>query len=266
MSPLVSAFSSETRGLALRDLVKGFSGPAGVVQVLDGLTLQVREGEVVTIYGPNGSGKTTLFNALAGFDPCDAGQVLLGGAALPSNEVAYLFQDYQGSLFPWLDLIDNVTFPMKVAGGARSRREAIGIMSLRKFGLDRFAKSYPYQLSGGMQQRLGLARTLLSQRRVVLLDEPFTALDQVAFDEVLATMSEPGQMSSQFVLCITHDLDAGILFSDRIVVLGPRPGRVIDDVAVPLLRPRRRAMLLEPAFAEVRARVLKSSVTWNSRT
>lgn len=254
------------RGLRARGLSKSFHSAQGRFEVLSGIDITVAPGEIAAVYGPNGAGKTTLFSIIAGLTTHDAGSVELDRKPLVDRDVAYLFQDYQSSLFPWLDLIDNVTFAEKMAGVPRAARREAGLRSLVQFGLQEFATSFPYQLSGGMKQKLCFARTLLSGRRVALLDEPFSALDRKAFNHVLAAVEQLPASSRPVILLITHDLDAALLFSDKLLVLSARPARVLKEIVVPLARPRDPAMILSSEFTRVREEVLESALSWLSAT
>ncbi len=226
------------------------------VQVLDGFDLEVREGETLCILGPSGCGKTTLLRALHGLLPLDAGRVTVGGEAVtrPRRDVAMVFQHF--GLFPWKTVERNVAYGVELAGlpEAECRRRVSRYIEM--VGLQGFERAYPYQLSGGMQQRVGLARALAMEPRVLLMDEPFGALDaqtrEVLQDELLRIWERDVARTMVF---ITHSIEEAIAVGDRVVVLSPRPARIRDVVEVPIPRPRTvEAVIEHPSFVELRER------------
>jgi NitT/TauT family transport system ATP-binding protein len=241
--------------------VKRFSN--GVV-VFDGLNLEVVEGETLCILGPSGCGKTTLLRAMHGLLPLDGGGVVISGQAVtrPRRDVAMVFQHF--GLFPWKTVVANVGYGLELAGVAeRDRRDRVG-RYIEMVGLKGFEKSFPYQLSGGMQQRVGLARALAMQPRVLLMDEPFGALDaqtrETLQDELLRIWERTGAPTMVF---ITHSIEEAIALGDRVAIMSPRPARIREIVKIDIPRPRTVQKTIEhPSFVDLRElcwRQLRSS-------
>ncbi|KQV41306.1 ABC transporter [Rhizobium sp. Root1204] len=223
--------------------------------ILENLSLGLDEGEIVCVVGPSGSGKTTLLRLLGGLLKPSAGKVLLGGAEMrkPRQDVAIVFQDYSKALLPWRDAAYNVALAMEAMGTPRSERPAKIRKLLEMMGLGDHASKFPNQMSGGMQQRLQIARCLAQEPKVLLMDEPFGALDamtrQALQDEVLAISKQMGTT----VFFVTHDLEEAIYLGDRIVGLLPNPGRVGEIFQVNLPRPRNQLSTREdPEFLRLR--------------
>ncbi len=242
-----------TAPLELIGVGKAFRAADGsVLDALENVTLTVAPGELVALIGPSGCGKSTLLRLVAGLDRPTRGRLRLGDDPIdgPSADRGLMFQD--PSLFPWLTVRRNVRSGLLAKGADRAHRAEVGPF-LRLVGLEAFAEAYPHQLSGGMAQRAALARALINQPRVLLLDEPLGALDQFTRmrmqDEVVRLWADRGTT----LLLVTHDIDEAIYMSDRIALMTPRPGRIerILDVALP--RPRRRD---DPAFLALRAEIL----------
>ncbi|HIP96116.1 MAG TPA: ABC transporter ATP-binding protein [Anaerolineae bacterium] len=236
--------------LKLEGVSKTYPGRDGAVQALEDINLEVAEGELVCVVGQSGCGKSTLLQIVAGLEPPTTGRVYAGGRPVtgPDCRRGMVFQGF--SLFPWLDVAGNVAFGLKVRGVEdwQERVERI----LRLVGLDSFRRARPQHLSGGMAQRVALARTLVNEPQVLLLDEPFGALDaftRMAMQDELVRIWQEAQLTTLFV---THDIDEAIYLGDRVVVLTPRPGRVKRVLDVPLPRPRDRA---HPDFFYVRRQV-----------
>ena len=225
--------------------------------VLDGLDLAVGDGETVCILGPSGCGKTTLLRALHGLLPLDGGRVLVGGEEVrrPRRDVAMVFQHF--GLFPWKSVAANVAYGLELAGmGEQERRERVA-RYIEMVGLTGFERSYPYQLSGGMQQRVGLARALAMEPRVLLMDEPFGALDaqtrETLQDELLRIWERAG--TAKTMVFITHSIEEAIALGDRVVVLSPRPATIREVIPVDIPRPRTVEKVIEHAsFVELRER------------
>ena len=227
----------------------------GAVEVLKGIDLSMRRGEFVCVVGPSGSGKTTLLRLLAGLQSATAGKVTHQGKPLngPARGVAIVFQDYAHALLPWRDASGNVSLALEAAGMPRAQRPArIGEL-LAMVGLGNHGDLFPAQMSGGMQQRLQIARCLAQEPSVLLMDEPFGALDamtrQKLQDEILRIVDDSG-VTAFFV---THDLEEAIYLGDRIVALEPNPGRIGAIFEVPLPRPRHQLNTREaPEFLRLR--------------
>ncbi len=217
-------------------LAKRYQSAAGPVDAIAGLDLDVREGEFLTVVGPSGCGKSTLLRILAGLETATGGavEVLDRRRRLPA---AVVFQGV--SLFPWLRVEDNVAYPLWVAGSGRRRRKEAARAALERVGLGRFARAYPNQLSEGMRQRVAIARALVADADVLLMDEPFSALDEptrlLLQEDLQAILGKSGQT----VIFVTHSIDEAVLLGDRVAVITARPARVRALYDVPFPRPRR---------------------------
>ncbi|WP_277371143.1 ABC transporter ATP-binding protein [Rhodococcus rhodochrous] len=204
--------------------------------VIDGIDCSVEPGEFVSLIGPSGCGKSTLFSIVAGLEQPDTGEALVGDSPAAPGQVALMPQ--KDLLFPWRTVLDNCTLGLEVQGVQRSDARARARELLPTFGLAGFEDAAPHQLSGGMRQRASLARTVLQGRHVLLLDEPFGALDSLTRTEMQLWLQQVWQQHRWTVLMVTHDVREAVLLSDRVVVLGPRPTRVQHEVRVHLPRPR----------------------------
>ncbi|MPZ69161.1 MAG: ATP-binding cassette domain-containing protein [Actinobacteria bacterium] len=224
--------------LSLADITKTFRYRGEWYPTVADTSLSARDGEVVSLVGPSGCGKSTLLNMIAGLVVPDTGHIACGGDVVrgPNTRVGYLTQD--DALLPWRTVRSNVALPLEIRGLPRSERRARAMDILGQVGLGGFERHYPAQLSGGMRKRVSLARTLVSDVRTLLLDEPFGALDaqtRVLSQRLLTSLVERMQLT---VVLVTHDLDEAITLSDRVVVLSRRPARILDVVSIPLARPR----------------------------
>jgi NitT/TauT family transport system ATP-binding protein len=226
--------------IVVEGVVKIYSTVAGEsVLALDNVDLTVRDGEFVCLVGPSGCGKTTLLRLLAGLDTADAGTSSLSGRTLhgPSPEVGVVFQ--QSNLLPWFTVMQNVMLPLRVGGGSRDAGRAAEIRKLLVIaGLEGFENKYPYELSGGMQQRAAIVRALARDPKLLLMDEPFGALDALTRERMNAELQRIWMASGKTVVLITHSIDEAIFLGDRVVVMSPRPGRIVRELAVDLPRPR----------------------------
>lgn len=218
------------------------------LEVLDGVSLQLATGELVTILGPSGCGKSTIFSILTGATAPISGRVLIDNAPLGPGTERFAVMPQSDALLPWRRVLDNVTLGLEIQGvSRREARERVQPL-LATFGLEQFARAYPFQLSGGMRQRAALLRTVVQDRSVLLLDEPFGALDALTRTDMQAWLESVWDTFRWSVLLITHDIREAVFLSDRIYVLSPRPGRVVAEVAVALPRPRRIEHLSSPEF------------------
>jgi NitT/TauT family transport system ATP-binding protein len=232
----------------VRNVGVQFGVKGATVQAVKDVSLNVQPSEFVSLIGPSGCGKSTILSIVAGFLNPSSGEALLDGVPIikPGSERGVVFQQY--SLFPWLSVRDNVEFGLRMAGVAKSTREQSARTLLGLAGLLAFENHYPDQLSGGMKQRIGIVRALATSPQVLLMDEPFGALDtqtRVVMQEILTNMWQQFRIS---VLFITHDIDEAIFLSDRIYVMTARPGRIKAEITVPLPRPRTAAMIETPEF------------------
>ena len=239
----------------VQHLGRVFEGRASTVTALQDINFNVRRREFICVIGQSGCGKSTLIRILAGLDQPTSGQILLDGKEVhgPGPDRGMVFQGY--TLFPWLTVKRNVMFGLLAKGESQHRAEADARMWLNMVGLSQFAEAYPHQLSGGMKQRVAIARALANQPRILLMDEPFGALDAQTRCQMQSYLLQIWAAVDITVLFITHDLDEAIYLADRIIVLGARPGHIREIINVPLLHPRTRDTLLDPYFLATKARV-----------
>jgi ABC-type nitrate/sulfonate/bicarbonate transport system ATPase subunit len=244
--------------VALEQVTSRYDEGKRRLTALEDLTLSVMPAEFVSIVGPSGSGKSTLLDIVAGLLKPDVGQVLMSGEPTTApgrlGQAAYMRQ--RDLLVPWRTTLGNAALGLEATGMSRRAAESLAAEQLPRYGLAGFADAYPSQLSGGMRQRCAVLRTLLPERDLVLLDEPFGALDSLTRAELQLWLAEVLAMQQTTVLFVTHDVEEAIILGDRVVVLSPRPGRVCMDVVVPLARPRQREMLFDPEFLAIRREVL----------
>ncbi len=228
---------------------------AGVVAFED-LTVDLYENEIACILGPSGCGKTTLLRCIDGLLTLSHGQILLDGRPVtgPPEKMAVVFQHF--GLFPWRSVYANAAYGLRLAGASKDLIDARTSATLRLVGLDGFERHYPYQLSGGMQQRVGLARALATDPDVLLMDEPFAALDAQTREILQEEMLRILERARKTIVFVTHSIDEAILLGDRVIVLTARPGRVKQIIPIPYPRPRNiAAMRADPAIGALRARV-----------
>jgi len=237
-------------------VVEGLRKSFGDLAVLDGVEFDVAPGEFVALVGPSGCGKSTLFDVVAGLEPPDAGRVLVDGEDATGRVDPFAYMPQQDLLFPWRTVLDNTALGLEVAGVARkAARQRAGAL-FEPFGLAGFERSRPAELSGGMRQRAALLRTVVQDRAVLLLDEPFGALDALTRIDMQAWLEGVRERYGWTVLLITHDIREAVFLADRVLVLDPRPTSVRGEVVVDLPHPRKVAMIAEPRFAELEAAVL----------
>ncbi len=241
--------------ITFEDVSKTYLGQTEV-RALDGISLTINEGEFVALLGPSGCGKSTLLNLLAGFEKTTEGTLLFDGETVtrPGPDRGVVFQE--AALFPWLNVWQNVVFGPQVQGVARAEYESRARKLLKLVGLEAFAEVLPVQLSGGMRQRVGIARVLAMSPRALLMDEPFGALDAQTRLSMQQLLLDVWQSLGTTVLFVTHDIDEAILLSDRICVMSARPGRIIRTIPIALTRPRSIASLVSPEFIAYKARIM----------
>lgn len=224
----------------------------GDTVALESLSLNIRRGEFVCVLGPSGCGKTTLLNILAGFVSPSHGGVRIADEPIegPSSDRGVVFQDY--SLFPWLTAQANVEFGLRMAGRSSRDRSSAAEALLELVGLPGVGRKYPFELSGGMKQRVAIARALATRPSLLLMDEPFAALDAMTRSSLQARLIEIQQREAQTILFVTHNIAEALVLGTRLIVMAANPGRIVDDIAVELPRPRRRTT---PAFNRLYDRV-----------
>ncbi|HET7792931.1 MAG TPA: ABC transporter ATP-binding protein [Rhizobacter sp.] len=255
--------------LSVRNVSKRFASASGETLALQSTDLAVAENDFVTILGPSGCGKSTLLRIVAGLDTPTAGEVLLDGQRIagPGADRGMVFQSY--TLFPWLTVRDNVCFGLRERGLPRSQQIEIAQGFIRKVGLEGFEHHHPRQLSGGMQQRTAIARALANGPRMLLMDEPFGALDHQTRELMQELLLGIWEAERKTVLFVTHDIDEAVFMGSRVVVMSARPGRIKLDRAVPLPHPRHYSVKTTPEFMalkaelteQVRAEVLAAQAT-----
>jgi ABC-type nitrate/sulfonate/bicarbonate transport system ATPase subunit len=259
-APVKEPLAFEGHGLTLEAVERRFRGRGGrEVVALEGLSLSVRAGEVVAVVGPSGCGKSTLLELVAGLQEADAGSVEAGGAAgAEGRREACAYMPQRDLLLPWRDALANAALALECQGvpKAEARRRAEPLFE--RFGLAEFERSRPAGLSGGMRQRVAFLRTLLPGRPLLLLDEPFGALDSITRHAMQQWLADALAEEPRTVLLVTHDVGEAVFLADRVAVMSPRPGRVLEEIDVPLPRPRsRRELLTDPAFTALEARALE---------
>jgi NitT/TauT family transport system ATP-binding protein len=241
--------------VALADVRRHF----GKVQALEGIDLRVKSGEVVAVVGPSGCGKSTLLELVAGLQEPDSGTVSVGparDARARRESCAYMPQ--RDLLLPWRDGLGNAALALECQGVSKAEARRRAAPLFERFGLAEFERSRPGALSGGMRQRVAFLRTLLPGRPVVLLDEPFGALDSITRASMQAWLASALADEPRTVLLVTHDVQEALFLADRVLLLSARPGRVVEELAVPLPRPRsRRGVVADPGFAELEEHALE---------
>lgn len=241
--------------LDVKNLSRVFPTPGGDVTALNNVSFKTHRREFVTVIGPSGCGKSTLIRILAGLESKTSGDVLLSGEPVsgPGPDRGMVFQGY--TLFPWLKVKQNVMFGLRAQGASSASAESQALQWLDLVGLSAFADVYPDQLSGGMKQRVAIARALATQPRMLLMDEPFGALDAQTRSKMQDHLTEIWKNIDITILFITHDLDEAILLADRILVLKANPGEVQELIEVPVPRPRHSGQLLTPEFLATKQRL-----------
>lgn len=222
-------------------------------RALEGVDLQLTEGEFLSIIGPSGCGKTTLLKMIGGLVSYDEGELLVGGDPVtgPGRDRAVVFQNF--ALLPWMTVLENAGFGLRLRGVSRSERDRVSMDYIQMVGLQGFEGMYPRQLSGGMQQRVGLARALAVDPAILLMDEPFGSVDAQTRNVLQSDLLAVWERSSKSVVFVTHAMDEAVFLSDRVVVMQKSPGRVIEIVDVDLPRPRTDQTRSSPRFVELSA-------------
>ncbi len=239
--------------LELKHVSKSFPLAKGTLQVLHDISFDVADGEFIALVGPSGCGKSTLLRIINGIVPLTSGQVLYNGRQVDgiNLESALVFQSF--ALLPWLSVKANVEMGLEARGIALAAREKIAGVYIDKVGLDGFEEAYPRELSGGMKQRVGLARALAVEPKVLLMDEPFSALDAltaITLREELLDIWHSHDMSVHTIVMVTHIIEEAVELADRIIVMGSGPGRVVADLKVDIARPRDRRAEAFNAFTD----------------
>jgi len=251
--------SRNERILQVQGLRKLYPNPSGSgledLVILDGISFDVREGEFVTIIGPSGSGKSTLLNIIAGLESYDGGDVVVSGHRISDKgaDIVIIFQE--DALFPWLNVEDNVAFGLKQQGVPKEERRKVVLHYLDMVGLTKFAKSFTHQLSGGMKQRVAIARALAMNPRILLMDEPFGALDVRTRETLQRQLQEIHERTGKTILFVTHDVREAASLGDRVIMLSHGPARIKEQYLVDLKRPRD---VEDPALTGTISAILKN--------
>jgi NitT/TauT family transport system ATP-binding protein len=234
--------------LEVEKLGREFPTEDGSVVALENISFKAHRRELVCLIGSSGCGKSTLIRILAGLDYPSSGSLLLEGQEVrgPGRDRGMVFQGY--TLFPWRTVLENVTFGLELGGQSRRQAAAEAREWIELVGLTRFTGAYPHQLSGGMKQRVAIARALANHPRILLMDEPFGALDAQTRAQMQSYLLQIWRQVDITILFVTHDLDEAIHLADRIVVLGPNPGRILETIEVPVSRPRDGSQFLSAEF------------------
>jgi len=244
--------------IALRDAGKEFETPEGPVRALSTTNFTVLEGEFAVLLGPSGCGKTTMLRMIAGLEAPTSGVIEVGGRNLwtPGKRdnvalanMGMVFQD--ANLFPWLSVEDNIALPLKLRGVRKAERRERARSLCRLVGIAGFEKRYPRELSGGMRQRASIARALSYDPKILLMDEPFGALDAITRDLMNIELQRIWMETNKTIVLVTHSIPEAVFLADRVVLLSPRPGRIEEIVDIPFARPRSAALNEDPAFQHI---------------
>jgi NitT/TauT family transport system ATP-binding protein len=242
--------------IALTGVYKTFSTASGeLVRALENANLTVHTGEFITVVGASGCGKTTLLRLIAGLEQCSTGSIAINGAPLigPSEQVGIVFQD--PTLLPWRTVMQNVLLPVQVLKlDARKYGERAKAL-VETVGLKDFENKYPHELSGGMRQRVAIARALVHDPAMLLMDEPFGALDALTRDQMNLELMDIWSATRKTVLLITHSITESVFLADRVIVMSPRPGRVVEEITIELPRPRTLEMINKEEFGKYVRRI-----------
>ena len=252
-SPQNSPPSSSRLAVEVRNASVVYQTADSPVHALSDIDLDIREGEFVSLIGPSGCGKTTLMRVIADLEKISAGSVLVNGVSPHEARLAraygYVFQS--PALFPWRTVLANVTLPLQIQGRSKAQSQAIAREQLARVDLTGFENKYPWQLSGGMQQRVSIARALSFEPRILMMDEPFGALDEITRDRLNEQLQQLWQRERRTVVFVTHSIAEAVYLSSRIVVMSPRPGRIVKVIDSPLPDERHLGLRDTTAFIEV---------------
>jgi ABC-type nitrate/sulfonate/bicarbonate transport system ATPase subunit len=251
VSSIDSFAGQEVGRVQAKDLGKRYVSRKREVHALDEMTIDIAPGEFVAIIGPSGCGKTTFLNIVAGFERPTAGEIAVDGRPVkgPGPDRGVVFQDY--ALFPWLTVLNNVRYGLRECGVSKEEATEVASRWLHQVGLEEFAQQYPHQLSGGMRQRVALVRVLVNEPKILLMDEPFAALDAMTRTTLQRELVTLWERTGQTVVYVTHNVEEAIFLADRMVIMSRRPSRVSHVIVIDLPRPRDVTSI---AFNEYRRR------------
>lgn len=233
------------------------NGQTTLQEVLCGIDLDVAPGEFVSFFGPNGCGKTTFLTILAGLIEPSEGSISINSGGPRQSRIGFIFQNYRESLYPWLRNIDNIAFPLELNGVAKQERREQAHQILDKLGLELPHDGYPYQLSGGQQQLLSIARALIFNADVLVMDEPFASLDYSTRFSIRDRVQDIWMRTKTTTLFVSHSIEEAIYLSDRLVLFSQKPMRIIKEIPIPLPRPRQASVLEREDFYRIQAHALK---------
>jgi NitT/TauT family transport system ATP-binding protein len=247
--------------VTIKDLSKSYRQNSGhervTVEVFKKFNLFVKANEFVTFFGPNGCGKTTLMNIVSGLIPFDNGTVEINGKDPRETRIGYVFQNFEDSLYPWKTNLDNIAFPLELQGIPKNKRAKAAQEILDRFTIKIPEKGYPYQLSGGQKQLVAIARALIAEPQVLIMDEAFGQLDYETRISMQNQLLQIWDRLETTVLFVSHDVDEAILFGDRIVLLSKRPARIMEIVENPLPKPRRHDIMQSEEFFKLKNHALR---------
>lgn len=253
------AESEQPSRIELRGVSKNFDlGRAGTRQVVDGVSFHAAPGEFVAVIGPSGCGKSTLFNIIAGLEQPSAGDVLVDGQIATGRRNYFAYMPQKDLLFPWRTILENTALGLEVGGLSRRQARQKAAALFPRFGLAGFENAHPFELSGGMRQRAALLRTVVQGRQVLLLDEPFGALDSLTRTEMQMWLQDVWAQDSWTAVMITHDIREAVFLADRVIVLSARPASICLDLRIDLPRPRQLSVLTTPEFAELEGQLVET--------
>jgi NitT/TauT family transport system ATP-binding protein len=238
----------------IQSLNVSFKTASGTFQALESVDLTVKENEFLTLIGPSGCGKTTVLRCIAHLVDPTSGQVTVNGLspieAIQKRDVGYVFQS--ATLLEWRNVLKNVLLPMEIAGVGRKEASRRASEMIERVGLTDFVRNFPRQLSGGMQQRVAIARALVMEPKIILMDEPFAALDEITREDMNRWLMEVFDKSNTTIVFVTHNIREAIMLSDRVVVMAPRPGRLVAEFEIDLPRPRTQEIMFSEEFNTIR--------------
>lgn len=242
----------------LREISKGFDTAEGRIEVISSFSMEVEKGSFVSIIGPSGCGKSTVLKLICGLLKPDQGEIMIDNNSdiKAGDRISYMPQ--KDLLMPWRTVIDNVILPLEIAGVDRNKAREKALALFPLFGLDGFASSYPEELSGGMSQRAALLRTMLVGRDIILLDEPFGALDAITRFKMQQWLQDIWIRLGKTIIFITHDIEEAIFLSDRIYVLSTRPGTLQEKIDIAFPRPRDLSLITQEGFVKIKAKLINT--------
>lgn len=246
---------AQAAGVGIKGVGKTYSSPRGPVPALVGIDLDIAPGEFVSVVGASGCGKSTLLKLVAGLEPISSGAITVGGRPLdgPPDDLAVVFQ--RDVLLDWRTILDNVLLSIEFLGRPREAYRERAVALLARFGLGGFEHRYPWELSGGMRQRASICRALLTDPQLLLMDEPFGALDAMTRDDLNLELARIWQETRKTLLFITHSIAEAVFLSDRVVMMGKSPGMIVETITIDLPRPRSLAVRESPEFGAYVARI-----------